>query len=259
MLASDLVKRVRHRLFDTVGKRHTHYWSDYELLEEYGNAALDKLFLGVRKLITDSKTASDIQGNPLCVLPLVASQADYPVSPKIIEINTATITEITDPVAGTTLIKPMAVMTVAEMDARYSYWRSVGAGTPKVVITDLNTDSLTVWPTPELNLNPPPTLLTPTVNLTVHRFMLRRLGMIQVGSEFKPDDSVILTFREEYHEFLVYGILAEAYTKDDGETKRPDLAALNEKKFNDKIESAKDDLSRRMRVNTGVRTRLAFR
>jgi hypothetical protein len=70
---------------------------------------------------------------------------------------------------------------------------------------------------------------------------------------------VILTFREEYHEFLVYGILAEAYTKDDGETKRPDLAALNEKKFNDKIESAKDDLSRRMRVNTGVRTRLAFR
>jgi hypothetical protein len=47
--------------------------------------------------------------------------------------------------------------------------------------------------------------------------------------------------------------------KDDGETKRLDLAAANEKKFEAKIESAKEDLTHRMQVNRGVKSRLAFR
>jgi hypothetical protein len=83
--------------------------------------------------------------------------------------------------------------------------------------------------------------------------------MVKVGSEYVPDDNVALTFREEYHESLIPGILAEAYMKDDGETKRLDLAAANEKKFEAKIESAKEDLTHRMQVNRGVKSRLAFR
>ena len=68
MLPSELLHRVRKRLFDCVGASHKRYWSDEELLEDYGNIALDKMFLGVRKLITDSSTASDLQGKPLCTL-----------------------------------------------------------------------------------------------------------------------------------------------------------------------------------------------
>ncbi len=259
MKPSELLHRVRKRLFDEVGSRHTQYWSDYELLVDYGNVALDKFFLGVRKLIIDSNTLVDLAGLPLCSVSLSAGKSVYPMSPKIIEIDAAQITVITDPVNQVTLVKPMAVMTVGEMDQRYRLWRSIQAGDPRVIITDMNSDSLTVWPTPELTDTTPALLLTPTISLTVRRFMLQRFDMVKVGSEYVPDDNVALTFREEYHESLIPGILAEAYMKDDGETKRLDLAAANEKKFEAKIESAKEDLTHRMQVNRGVKSRLAFR
>ena len=47
--------------------------------------------------------------------------------------------------------------------------------------------------------------------------------------------------------------------KDDGEIKRVDLAAANEKKFEEKIDGMKDDLSRRLRTNCSVRTKLAYK
>jgi len=255
MLPSELVNRVRTRLFDSHGEKSKAYWSDSELLEDYGNIALDKMFLGVRKLITDSSTLEDNEGNSLCQIVLLPSRADYPISPKIIEITAATITEINDTV-GTILITPMSIKTVAEMDAQYSGWRSAGAGNPSIIVMGLDTDSLRIWPTPLANDTPPPVMLTTTVNLTVQRFMLQRLVVTSAG---KPDDNVKLTFREEYHANLIPGILAEAYLKDDGEIKRVDLAAANEKKFEEKIESMKDDLSRRSRTNHGVRTKLAYR
>jgi hypothetical protein len=255
MLPSELVNQVRARLFDSHGERSKSYWSDYELLVDYGNIALDKMFLGVRKLITDSSTLEDNEGISLCQIILLPSRADYSISPKIIEISAATLTEITDTI-GTTLINPMNIKTVTEMDAQYSGWRSYGAGSPRVLITGLNTDSLRVWPTPIANDNPPPSMLTTSVNLTVQRFMLQRLVVNSTG---KPDDNVKLTFREEYHANLIPGILAEAYLKDDGEIKRVDLAAANEKKFEEKIGMMKDDLSRRSRTNHGVRTKLAYR
>ena len=256
MLPSELLTNARRRLFDTIGKDSKKYWTDYELLVEYGNLALDKMFLGVRRLIVDSNTASDLTGKPLCTVPLIAGTANYAVSPKIIEIAAASVTEYTDPVLLTTLITPIKTKTVAEMDEECWNWRSYGAGKPKVAITDLNTDSVTIWPTPEAYVTPPPATLTPTISFTVHRFPLRRLSLLASGL---PDDSVTFGFREEYQEFLIYGILAEAYMKDDGEVKRLDLAGANEKKFDAKIESIRDDLSRRLRTNRGVRTKLAYR
>lgn len=181
MLPSELVKQVRHRLFDTVGKKHTHYWSDYELLVDYGNKALNKMFLKIRKLIIDSTSPMDLQNLPLCSLPLVAGQSTYATSPKIIEIRSATVTKITDPVNNVTSIVPIDVMTEAEMDQKYYGWRSFGAGDPRAIVKDLNTDSLFVWPAPVANVSPPPAILTPTINLGVSRFMLKRLGMVEVG------------------------------------------------------------------------------
>jgi hypothetical protein len=256
MLPSELLANARKRLFDTIGKDSKKYWSDYELLVEYGNLALDKMFLGVRRLIIDSITASDLQGKPLCSVPLVAGTAAYAISPKIIEISAATVTEITDPVLLTTQLSVIKTKTVAEMDAEYCDWRNNTTGWPSCIITDLNTDSVTVWPTPVAYETPPPATLTPTVSFTVHRFPLRRLSLLASGA---ADDTVAFGFREEYQEYLIYGILAEAYMKDDGEVKRLDLAGINEKKFDAKIESIRDDLSRRLRVNRGVRTKLAYR
>jgi hypothetical protein len=257
MLPSELVNQVRARLFDSHGERSKSYWSDYELLVDYGNIALDKMFLGVRKLITDSSTLEDNEGKSLCQIVLLPSRADYPISPKIIEITSATLTEIIDTV-GTTLITPMSIKTVSEMDAQYFGWRSYGAGSPRILVIGLNTDSVHAWPTPLANEDPPPSMLTTTVNLTVQRFMLQRLA-VGSGENPKADDNVKLTFREEYHANLIPGILAEAYMKDDGEIKRVDLAMANEKKFEEKIESMKDDLSRRLRTNHGVRTKLAYK
>jgi len=259
MLPSELISIVRDRLLSTVGKPEQRYWSDYELLVDYGNIALDKLFLGARKLITDSNTASDLAGNPLCTITLVANQSDYDVSPKIIEIAGATLTDIIDTTTLDTRITPMRIMTTAEMDEQYYGWRSYGVGNPRVVIIDSNTDSLGIWPVPVANDNPPPSMLTTTVSLKVHRFMLNRLRMINKGGVNVADDSVTLEFREEYHAALIPGILAEAYMKDNQDIKRPELAEFNRKKFEAKIEDIKDDLSRRTRVNRGIRTKLAFR
>jgi len=256
MLPSELLANARKRLFDTIGKDTKKYWTDYELLVEYGNLALDKMFLGVRRLIIDSQTASDLQGKPLCSLSLVVGTAAYAISPKIIEISAATVTEITDPVLLTTRVAPLKTMTAAGMDAEYCDWRNNATGWPSCIITDLNTDSVTIWPTPVAYETPPPATLTPTVSFTVHRFPLRRLSLLDSGV---ADDSVAFGIREEYQEYLVYGILAEAYMKDDGEVKRLDLAGINEKKFDAKIESIKDDLSRRLSSNRGVRTKLAYR
>ena len=257
MLPSELIKQVRHRLFDDVGKK-SRYWSDYELLVDYGNKALNKMFLKIRKLIIDSNSAMDLQNIPLCVIPLVAGIFNYATSSKIIEIRQATVTKITDPVNNVTMIVPVDVMTTAEMDQKYYGWRSFGAGDPRAVITDLNTDSLSVWPVPVANVSPPPATLTPTINLTVSRFMLRRFSMVEQGGKDVPDDTVILTFREEYHDNLVAGILAEAYMKDDGETRRLDLATANEKKFMARNEEISEELSRQYRVNRGVRCRKAY-
>jgi len=256
MLPSELLANARKRLFDTIGKDTKKYWTDYELLVEYGNLALDKMFLGVKRLIIDSSTASDLQSKPLCSLPLVVGTAAYAISPKIIEIAAATVTEITDPVLLTTRVAVMKTMTVAGMDAEYCDWRNNATGWPSCIITDLNTDSVTIWPTPVAYETPPPATLTPTVSFTVHRLPLRRLSLLSTGV---ADDSVTFGCREEYQEYLVYGILAEAFMKDDGEVKRLDLAGINEKKFDAKIESIRDDLSCRLRVNRGVRTKLAYR
>lgn len=251
MLASELLERARLRLRDTHGSHSKRLWSDYELLVEYGNSAIDKLFLGVRKLIIDSNTAVDMNNPPLplCTLPLKVGVADYPVSPKIIEIVSGQLNFA---------FYPLEITTVAEMDAKYRNWRHFGVGAPRTVIIDLNTDSLRFWPTP--SASPDPNIVwNPVASFTVHRFMLQRLSLLKSGEKWVPDDSIQLTFREEYQEYLVYGILAEAYSKDDAETKKPVLADLNEKRFNEKIESIKDDLSRRTRVNRGMRTKKAYR
>jgi hypothetical protein len=242
MLPSELLERVRHRLRDTRGNKRL--WSDYELLVDYGNIAVNKMLTAVRKLIIDSTTAVDVQSLPLCTLPLVAGTANYAMSPKIIEIAAASLNFETH---------PLEIMTVAEMDAKYWNWRNFGVGAPRCIITDLNTDSITFWPTPHANPNPPP-VWNPVATFTVHRRLLKPLAL----ANGKADDTIPLTIREEYQEALVYGIMAEAYAKDDAETKKPDLAALNEKRFADEIEKIKADVLRRSTVNRGVRCRRAF-
>jgi len=237
MLPSELLIRARRRLRDLAGSVADRHWSDIELLEEYANAARDKMFLAVKHLIIDSTTATDLTAPtplPLCSLAVLANTATYAMSPKIIEVTSITLSG---------QYHSLEKMTVEEMDAAIPGWRNAGAGQPVIWIPDLNTDSITLYPPPAAPC---------TASLTVRRFPLKRLTLATAATS-------CLDFREEYHEYLVYGILAEAFGKNDLEVKRPDLSVLYEGKFNDKIESVKEDLSRRNRTNHGNRVRRAFR
>jgi hypothetical protein len=167
----------------------------------------------------------------------IISKWIYPVSPKIIEVVSIIL-------SGQS--RPLDVMTVAEMNTSVPHWRNVAAGIPSAVIIDLATDSLAFFPAP---------LVGYTALLSVCRFPLQRMALSAQGG---ANNSIPLDFREEYHDDLIAGVMAEAYTKDDTETKRPELALIYEKRFKDRIEEIKDELSRRVRTNHGNRIRRAY-
>jgi hypothetical protein len=89
MIQQELLERVRRRLRDTVGTDDEQLFEDKELIDDYANAARDRLFLICRNLIVDSTTADDgglPTALPVCRIPVVAGTAAYALSPKIIEV-----------------------------------------------------------------------------------------------------------------------------------------------------------------------------
>ena len=85
MTVAELEKRVRNRLRDITGTDSERLWSSEELIDDIANGVRYDLFRIVKWFLIDSVTAADNEGLPLAVLPIIANQSLYALSPKIIQ------------------------------------------------------------------------------------------------------------------------------------------------------------------------------
>ena len=227
MTVAELEKRIRNRLRDTVGADDEKFWSSEELIDDYANQVRADLFRIVKCLLIDSTTETDNDLLPLAVIPIVADQSLYQISPKILQTLRFQLASQTYP------IEPM---TQAELDKSVPNWRELtsSVGTPPYTYcTDYQTDSI--------YLVPPPYVYD-TANLTNSIFPLADLTAVS------PDDE--LGFRSEYHKDLIPGVLAVAFGKQDVETYRPDLVTRYEAEFGARASQIMLEMYRRTR---GVR------
>jgi hypothetical protein len=223
MTQQELLERVRRRLRDNVGTADELLFEDDELIDDYANAARDRLFLTCRNLIIDSTTPTD--GGvpldlPLCRIAVEVGVSQYQTSPKVIEIERVKLA---------TQFLPMTRVMQNQLDLLCFNWQNADPNTPWAWCPDLNTDTITFIPTPKV---------ADTAILTVSRFPLVRLSL--------SDKTIPLGFREEYHEDLIPWILYLAFSKQDVETQRPELAEYYRKLFLDRCQDIKMEVHRRL-------------
>lgn len=229
MTTGELLIAVRSQLNDAIGADADKFWSNDDLVR-YANAARDRMFLIVRKLVIDSTTATD--GTlPLCRIPLIAGTATYALSKKILGIIRLKLA---------TQIQPMAAATVDELDRSYD-WENLPLGDPWAYCIDLASDSITFVPAPKAN---------DTASLTVYRYPLARLTL--------DDEEADLGFREEYHEDLIPWILHLAFRKQDSEVYNPNLAEEYKRTFLDRAAEIKMEMHRHVTKPHGNRMQRAF-
>jgi hypothetical protein len=232
MNAADLLAKVRARLDDKVdGGNSLFLWSDEEIIDDYAGPALEQMFLTCRSLLTDSTTATDAEMLPLCRLPLRAGEARYVISPKILRVVRLKLASQQ---------QPLRMVSAADLDELCPGWDNEPAGTPWGYCLDLDTDCVTFIPAPASD---------DSARLTVYRFPLAPISL-------DSDDD--LGFRDEYQDDLISGILSLAFSKKDSGTDRPDLAAMEEKRFANRLEDIKLELLRRSATPHTNRVRRAF-
>lgn len=222
MTQAELLAEVRRRLRDVVGTSAETLWTDEELIDVYGNAARDRLFLKTRNMVIDSTTAEDNATIPLCEIPIVAGTSTYAYSPKIIKILDVQLDSQSEPLQRVLLEK-------FSLHFPYQNWRKLTPGTPKAWCPNIESDKLVLLPEPTED---------DTAYLTVSRFPLDRL-------DYNATPAPELGFREEYHEDLIPWILHLAFSKKDAQTDRPQMSAFYREKFDARCEEIRLELHRR--------------
>ncbi len=219
MTAADLLAKVRARLDDKVdGGNSSYLWSDQEIIDDYANPTREQMFLYCRSLLTDSTTAADLASLPLCRIPLLAGKATYAMSAKILRVLRLKLSSQQ---------QPLTRIAAADLDSVCPGWEEEPPGNPWGYCPDLDTDCVTFIPAPAAD---------DTARLTVYRFPLADISL-------DSDDE--LGFRSEYHDDLISGILALAFSKKDTGCDRPDLVVMEEKRFASRLEDIKIELLRR--------------
>lgn len=178
----EILEETRDKLDDRITP---YLWQDTELLR-YANRAVDRLARGAY-LISDGSTAA------VCQIALTATAgSEYNKHAKIIKVRWARLTECT---------YPITVVSLNWLEQHFYNWQTAKPAVPKYLTEDLTTGKITLIPAPDANY---------TANLVVYRLPLVGLSLTAPGSS--PE------IPERYHEYILSGILAEAYLKQDAET-----------------------------------------
>mgnify|MGYP001592050679 CR=1 FL=1 len=198
----DLIDENRDRLDD---KTSPYLWSDKELLG-YNNRAIEDLAKGAF-LITDSTTSA------VCQIALtLAAGASYTKSAKIIRVRECRLTGYS---------VPLTKVDLPWLQSRYSTWQSATAGRPWYFSEDLTTGKITFIPAPDANY---------TANLIVYRLPITELALATMAG--------VPEIPEGYHKYILDGVLAQAYMKQDAETFDRTLAMTHKKIFDANVEKA---------------------
>lgn len=185
MTFQELIDEQRSILDDQTGPPYL--WTDADLLR-YNNKTIDRL-AGEAYLITDAATAAVCQ----IALTLLLG-AHYTKSAKIIQIREVTL-------SGYTL--PLTRRDLNWFKSHYPTWRSAAVGTPRMFTEEITTGKITFIPAPDANY---------TANLVVYRRPLDTEKLLLTAMSTGP------VIPEQYHRYILNGVLSQAYGKQDAET-----------------------------------------
>lgn len=231
MLGRELVAVLRESILDDT--RLPYNWSDIELLRNCVYAEVQACRRA--HLLVDVSTASDsgtagtagtLGQQPLCTLSLVANQAQYTLSPKILQVKRCQLYSMTTPLIGP--------VTYQELDDQLSGWTgtsgSIGtAGSGGYPIYFLNEPGNTIT-----------FVRAPSVADTA-MLVVSRLPLIPFTAATSPE------IAENYHSGLLNWAAHLAYLKPDSDTLNLNLAAIYEQKFTQQFGPLPDAYSERMR------------
>lgn len=240
MLGKDLIAHMRESVLDDVVAPYL--WSDVELLRDlnYGEVQACRR----AHLLLDSTTSSDsgtaatagtAGQRPLCSVPIIADQAVYVLSPKIIQIKRCQLSNMAIPLIGP--------VSYPELDEMVSGW----FGTNGTVGTAGSGGEPTYF------LNEPGNTLTlvraPSVSCTA-RLVVSRIPLIPFTLQTSPE------IDEQYHIDLCDWAAHLAFKKPDSDTLNIVLSRDYEASFTAKFGPLPSAFSERARRNLSMQQRM---
>lgn len=243
MIGRELIAHLRESILDDTAPPQL--WSDSELLRFLNYAEVQACRRA--HLIIDSTTSSDsgtaatagtMGQKPLCSLSIVANQATYNLSPKILQIKRCQLRSMTYPLVGP--------VSYSELDDLFSGWMgtngTVGtSGSGGVPVYFINEPGNTI-----AFVQAPST--TDTAQLVVSR-----LPLISFGLQTSPE------IDEQYHVGLCDWAAHLAFQKPDTETVNLNLSKVYENKFIEQFGSLPDATIQRMRKTLSQKQRMRSR
>jgi hypothetical protein len=240
MIAKDAIQILREDILDDV--KLPYLWPDASLLRGLNYAEVQACRRG--HLLIDETTANDsgtaatagtAGQKPLCSLTLIAGQAVYNLSPKILMVKRCQVIGMDYPLTG-----PLAY---AEADELMSGWR----GTSGTVGTSGSGGYPSGW------LNEPGNtitfLLAPSAN-GVANLVVSRLPLMSFPIDGSPE------IPEHYHEGLLNWVAHLAYLKNDSDTFNPARAEYYEKLFTEQFGPLPNARSERLRKTIMMQSRM---
>jgi hypothetical protein len=184
-------------------------WSDVELLR-YNNKAVDRLATDAF-LISDAATAAVCQVSLTLLL-----GAHYTKHAKIVKIRECRLT-------GYTI--PMTRADLPWLQSHFPTWQSMDPANPRFFSEDLTSGKISFIPAPDAAY---------TANLIVYRRPLTTelLALSTAGLIASP------IIDERYHKYILNGVLAQAYGKQDAETFDRNLQVKHEVLFKKDLDKA---------------------
>lgn len=182
-------------------------WSDAELLR-YNNKTVDRLATDAF-LITDAATAAVCQISLTLLL-----GAHYTKHAKIIKVRECRLT-------GYTI--PLTRVDLPWLQSHFSTWQSVSPSVPRFFSEDLTSGKISFIPAPDAAY---------TADLIVYRRPLTTELLVLSAMTASP------IIDERYHKYILNGVLAQAYGKQDAETFDRNLQLKYEALFQKDINKA---------------------
>jgi hypothetical protein len=198
MTYTEILTDAWNRADDTI---RPYKWSDTDWIS-YLNHSMDELCLKTQILV-DSKDTD------ICNIVVTPGSSSYPLHEKIVNIL-----DVWDNTTGYSL----QLYTVGQMSGTSQTWRSL-SGTADSYILDDTTGYILFSPTPDT---------ATTIKLRVARLVKEPATADTLTSS--PDLPL------KYHRFLVDGVLYQAYSKNDAETRDPAKIAFYKESWQQDID-----------------------
>lgn len=240
MLGSELVAQLRESVLDDTVEPFL--WSTSELLRFLNYA--ERQACRRAHLIVDSITATDygtaatastMGTKALCSLNVVAEQAAYNMSPKILQIRRCQLKSMTYPLTGP-IEYPEADDTVSGWIGTSGTVGTAGSGGVPYAFLNQPNDTITF-------------ILAPSVADTA-MLVVARLPLTSFTLHTQPE------IPEQYHEGLLDWAAHLAYMKPDSDTLNTELATLYENRFTAQFGPLPDARSEKLRKTLLQRQRM---